>query len=143
MRMRGIIRVLSKDLIKVFNGNKRWKATELNAGEAGNISIAIASLKLAGAGPNERFIADIGDIIRKNIKDASNIDLINLAKSTHYFRNFEHTRDLYSVVHAECLTRFNMRQLDSEDKEMLAKIYSSHGIMNDSPFTSGSVRINR
>lgn len=76
------------------------------------MSVAIASLKLKGAGPIERFIADIGDIIRVNIKDASNMDLINLAKTTHYMRGFEHTRDLYSVVHAECLTRYNMRQFE-------------------------------
>ena len=105
MRAHGIIKVLARDLIKIFNGNKRWKPTELNAGEAANISIAIASLRLKGAGPIERFIADIGDVIRVTVKDASNTDLINLAKSTHYMRNFEHSRDLYSVVHAECLTR--------------------------------------
>ena len=135
--------MLARDLIKVFNGNKRWRATDINASEASNISVAIASLKLKGAGPIERFIADVGDIIRVTIKDASNNDLYNLAKSTHYLRNFEHTRDLYSVVHAECLTRYNLRQLDSEEKEMLARVFSSHGIMTDSPFTSGSVRINR
>jgi len=135
--------VLARDLIKVFNGNKRWRATDINASEASNISVAIASLKLKGAGPIERFIADVGDIIRVTIKDTTNNDLYNLAKSTHYLRNFEHTRDLYSVVHAECLTRYNLRQLDSEEKEMLARVFSSHGIMTDSPFTSGSVRINR
>ena len=135
--------MLARDLIKVFNGNKRWRATDINASEASNISVAIASLKLKGAGPIERFIADVGDIIRVTIKDTTNNDLYNLAKSTHYLRNFEHTRDLYSVVHAECLTRYNLRQLDSEEKEMLARVFSSHGIMTDSPFTSGSVRINR
>ena len=44
VRARGIIKILARDLIKVFNGNKRWKATELNLGEAANISIAISSL---------------------------------------------------------------------------------------------------
>jgi hypothetical protein len=61
---------LARDLIKVFNGNKRWRPTELNISEAANISVAIATLKLEGAGPIERFIADIGDVIRANIKDA-------------------------------------------------------------------------
>jgi hypothetical protein len=144
VRARGIIKVLARDLIKVFNGNKRWKATELNGTEASNISIAIATLKLKGAGPIERFIADVGDVIRANLKDATNGDLVNLAKSTHYLRGFEHTRDLYSVVHAEALTRFNLRQLDADEKDMLSKVYSSHGIMTDSPFTQGSsVRVNR
>lgn len=78
------MRVIAKDLIKVFNGNKRWKATDINISEAANISIAIASLKL----DNEKFIADIADIIRANLKDAHNIDIINLAKSSFYFRAF-------------------------------------------------------
>ncbi len=109
VRASGLIRVLARDLIKVFNGNRRWKATEFNVSEAANVSVAITSLKLEGSGQVERFIADIGDIIRANLKDSSNIDLINLAKSTFYFRKFEHTRDLYSHVHAECTTRFNLR----------------------------------
>jgi hypothetical protein len=137
----GIIRALARDLIKVFNGNKRWRATDLNVHEATTVSIAIASLKLSGQGPIERFAADIGDIIRANIKEASNEDLINLSKSTFYLRKFEHTRDLYSHVHAECVTRFNLRQLHDEDKEHLGRIYQSHGIMTESPFAT--VRVTR
>lgn len=65
-----MVRVIARDLIKVFNGNKLWKATDLNINEAATISIAIASLKLEGKGPIERFIADIGDVIRANLKEA-------------------------------------------------------------------------
>lgn len=108
----GIVRALARDLIKVFNGNRRWKATDLNITEASMISIAIASLKLQGSGPIERFIADIGDVIRANLKQGQNDELINLAKATFYLRKFEHTRDLYAHVHAECVTRFNLRQFD-------------------------------
>jgi hypothetical protein len=97
--------VIAKDLIKVFNGNKRWKATDVNISEAANVSIAIASLQLE----NEKFIADIGDIIRANIKEAHNLDLINMAKSTFYMRKFTYTKDIYSHVHAECVTRFNLK----------------------------------
>lgn len=106
------MRILAKDLIKLFNGNKRWKATDMNISEAANISIAVSSLRLEGSGPIERFIADLGDIIRANLKEATNTDLTNLAKSTHYMRKFEHTKDLYSHVHAESVTRLNLRQLD-------------------------------
>lgn len=52
------------DLIAIFNGNKRWTNTDINISEAANIAVAIASLKLN----NAKFIADIGDIIRANIK---------------------------------------------------------------------------
>ena len=141
VRARGLIRVLCKDLVKVFNGNKRWKATDLSINEASTIAIAIASLKLEGAGPMERFIADIGDVIRANLKDATGMDLINLAKACHYLRKFEHTRDLYSHVHAECVTRRNLRQLDPEDVETLTKVFSGHGVFTDSPFAA--VRITR
>jgi len=104
-----MVLVLARDLIKLFNGNKRWKNTELNISEAANISVAIASLKLEGQGPIERFTADIGDIIRANIKNATTHDLVNLAKTTFFMRKFAHTKDLYSHVHAECLTRYNLR----------------------------------
>lgn len=143
MRAKGMVKVIARDLIKIFNGNKRWKATDLNIAEAANVSISIAALKLEGSGPIERFIADIGDIIRANLKDATNTDIVNLAKSTFYLRKFEHTRDLYSHVHAECVTRYNLRQFDQEDKESLSKIFSSHGLMTESPFTSGNVRVTR
>lgn len=146
MKARGLVRVIARDLIKIFNGNKRWRATDLNIGEAATITIAIASLKLEGSGPIERFIADIGDIIRANLKQASNTDIVNLAKSTFYLRKFEHTRDLYSHVHGECVTRNNLRQFDQEDKELLGKIFTSHGIMTESPFNNNggsNVRINR
>ncbi len=139
-----MIRVLARDLIKLFNGNKRWRPTELNINEAANISVAIASLKLEGQGPIERFTADIGDIIRANLKNATTNDLVNLAKSTHFMRKSPHTKDLYTHVHAECLTRYNLRQFDSDEKEVLSKVFSSHGVMMDSPFTNGSaVRVNR
>ena len=129
--------MIAKDLIKVFNGNRRWKATDLNISEASNIAIAIASLKLG----NEKFIADIGDIIRANIKQATPVDLINLAKSTHYMRKHEYTKDLYSHVHAECVTRKQMKNMNEEEVEALSKIFSSHAIMTDSPFAS--VRVQR
>ena len=56
-------KTLSKDLIKVFNSNPRWKPTVMNFFEATNISIAIAILKVE----NEKFIADIADILRMNL----------------------------------------------------------------------------
>ena len=139
-----MVRVLARDLIKLFNGNRRWKATELNINEAANISVAIASLKLEGQGAIEKFTADVGDVIRANIKNATPTDLINLAKSTHFMRKFTHTKDLYTHVHAECLTRYNLRQLDKDEKEVLSKIFSQQGVMTESPFTNGSgVRVNR
>ena len=135
--------LIARDLIKVFNGNKRWKATEINVSEAATVSIAIASLRLEGSGPIERFIADIGDVIRANLKDATNQDLVNLSKSTHYMRKFDHTKDIYSHIHAECVTRFNLRKITPDEKEMLSKVFASHGIMTEFPFNGGGARVNR
>ena len=123
-------------MIKLFNSNRRWKNIDLNISEAANISIAIATLKLK----SENFIADIGDIVKANIKDANNYELINLAKSSHYFREFKHTKDLYSIVHAECVSRFNLRKLDSDVKNALESIYSNHGVFSDSPFIKTRVQ---
>lgn len=41
-----MIKLIAKDLIRMFNNNKRWKNTDLDIHEAANMSIAIASLKL-------------------------------------------------------------------------------------------------
>ena len=86
-------KIVIQDLIKMFNQNPRWNATDINLLEATNISVALAVLKVE----NEQFIGDIGDIIRVHLtsedmqkKDDDNIitadDLPNLAKSTFYMR---------------------------------------------------------
>lgn len=58
-------KLIIADLIKIFNQNERWNATEINLQEATNISVAIAVLKIQ----NEKFIGDIGDIIRMQVND--------------------------------------------------------------------------
>ena len=103
--MPGSVRLIANDLIKIFNHNRRWKATDLNIEEATNLAVAIASLKLG----SEKFIADVGDIIKANLKEATSLDLIHLAKASMYMRNFRGTKDVYTHVHAECVSRFNLR----------------------------------
>ena len=58
---------------------------------------------------NDKFIADLGDLVRHNIKEASGIDLIMLAKGSHYMRGFQHTTDVYATVHAAAMSKFNLR----------------------------------
>lgn len=86
------IKLLAQDLIKIFNGNARWKATEMNAGEVAIISSGLAMSKVE----NEKFIADLADVMRNTIKDAGNMDLILLAKGAFYMRSFPHSKDVYS-----------------------------------------------
>jgi hypothetical protein len=84
-------------LIKIFNGNERWNPTELNLKEASNIAVSVAILKLG----NEKFIGDVSDVIRMLItSECEASDLPNLAKATFYMKNFKHSRDIYSHVHA-------------------------------------------
>lgn len=60
------IRLIANDLVKVFYGNKRWKATEMNIDEAAIVCSGLALVKIE----NEKFIADLGDLIRFKINDA-------------------------------------------------------------------------
>jgi len=56
----------------------------MNAGEVALISSGLAMSRVE----NEKFVADLGDVIRNVLKDAGNMDLILLAKGTFYMRNF-------------------------------------------------------
>lgn len=87
-------------MIKIFNGNRRWKATELDASDVAIIVSAIENCKVT----NEKFIGDLGDIIRHNIKNATELDLVLMTKGAWYMRNFKHSKDIYSTIHAEAVS---------------------------------------
>jgi len=95
------IRLIANDLVKIFYGNKRWTATEMNIDEAAIVCSGLALVRLE----NEKFISDLGDIIRHKINDAEGTDFILLAKGTHYMRNFKHTKDVYALVHARAIAK--------------------------------------
>ena len=85
------IRLVATDLVKLFNNNPRWKPTEMNITEAGVISSGLALVRVQ----NQKFIADVGDIIKHNIAEANPMDLIFLTKGAFYMRDFKHTKDVY------------------------------------------------
>lgn len=60
------MKLLAGDLVKIFNGNQRWKPTEVNIKEAGIISSGFAFINMQ----NLKFASDISDIVRHKIKDA-------------------------------------------------------------------------
>jgi len=62
--MPSAVKLITGDLIKIFNGNRRWKATELESSDVSIIASSIESCSIA----NEKFIGDLGDIIRHTIK---------------------------------------------------------------------------
>lgn len=90
--------------MKIFNGNVRWQATEMNISEAALISSGLSIIRVE----NEKFIADLSDVIKHTIKHATNMDLILLTKGSFYMRKFPHSQELYSIVHAACLSRYNL-----------------------------------
>lgn len=124
------IRLIANDLVKLFYGNKRWNATEMNIDEAAIVSSGLALVRL----DNEKFIADLGDIIRHKIGQAQGTDFILLAKGSHYLRNYKHTKDVYALVHANAMTQLSERKLEPEVIAALEAIYSQHQLLTDSPF---------
>ena len=88
----------------------------------------------------ETFFADLADIIRHNIDDASGLDLILLAKGAFYLRKFGHTKDLYAQVHAKSMSKFNLRELSEQEVDIMSQLYTQHGVMSDSPFVGNRVQ---
>ena len=78
------IKLIASDLVKIFNKNDRWQATQMNIQEAAVVSSGLALVKVE----NKKFIGDLGDIIKHNIQDATGMDLILLTKGAFYMRNF-------------------------------------------------------
>jgi len=128
--------VISDDLIKVFNSNPRWQPTEMNLQEAANVSVAVAVLKLNG----EKFIGDLGDIIRMKLAEAEASDLPNLVKSSFYMRDYKYSRDVYSQVHARATVMYSQGQIPDQIYQTLAQMYSEQGVFKDSPFTGAGGR---
>jgi hypothetical protein len=116
------IRLIANDLVKLFYGNKRWQATEMNIDEAAIVCSGLALVRL----DNEKFISDLGDIIRHKIAHAQGTDFILLAKGSHYMRNYKHTKDIYAMVHANAMTHLSERKLEPEVIQALEAIYSQH-----------------
>ena len=57
------IRLIATDLVKTFAGNERWQATQMNIQEASTVCSGLALVRVE----NQKFIADVGDIIRHNL----------------------------------------------------------------------------
>ena len=102
----------------------------MNLQEAANVSVAVAVLKLNG----EKFIGDLGDIIRMKLAEAEAADLPNLVKSSFYMRDFKYSRDVYSQVHARASIMYSQGQIPDQTHQALAQMYTEQGVFKDSPF---------
>ena len=129
------IRLIAGDLIKIFNGNERWSATEMNITEAAMIASGLAIVRVE----NERFIADLADIIRQTLRDSTGMDLILLTKGAFYMRKFEHSNDIYAKVHAQCMSMFNLQKLSQQEISILSSLFTQQNVMHDSPFVEARV----
>ncbi len=56
----------------------------MNVGEVALISAGLSTIRVE----NEKFVADLADVIKATLLDASGMDLILLTKGTHYMRKF-------------------------------------------------------
>ena len=68
----------------------------MNIHEAAVVSSGLALCKVE----NQKFLGDMGDIIKHNLAEAKGMDLILLTKGSYYMRNFAFTKDVYNQVHA-------------------------------------------
>ena len=61
-------------------------------------------------------------------------DLPNLAKSTHYMRQFKYSKDIYTHIHAIATTMVEAGRIPEEIRQSLTQIYTEQGVSTDSPF---------
>lgn len=97
------------------------------------VALITSGLALIGV-ENQRFIADLADVAKECLQNASNMDLILLTKGSHYMRKYEHSHDLYARVHAECVSRLHLRKLEDQERDILSQMFTKDAVMKDSPF---------
>ena len=90
--MKPALKLITSDLSKIFNGNRRWKAIEFEAADCALIASVLSATQVG----NEKFVADLGDIIKHTLKQATELDLVLLTKGAYFMRDFRHTKDLYA-----------------------------------------------
>ena len=108
----------------------------MNISEAAIVASGLSIVRLE----NQRFVDDVGDIIRRNISQADPIDLVLLARGSHFMRDFPNSKDIYTQVHARALSLYSQKKLESDHIDALSRIFGSHKIINDSPFVESRVQ---
>ena len=51
-------------------------------------------------------------------------------------RDFKHSRDIYSQVHAKSMNMFYEGRVPKDIFDTLSKIFKEHKVINDSPFVN-------
>ena len=49
-------------------------------------------------------------------------------------RKFKHTEKMYAKVHAQCISKLNLDELDPQEIQILTSLYTQQDVFKDSPF---------
>lgn len=117
-----------KALTNVMTNQNQFNFSDLSGSDASNILVAVSALDVR----NTKFVSNLVSIVQHNLKTLTNIDLINLSKSSFYLRQFEDFNPLYQQVHSEAVQR--LTRLQPWERKALEDIYSEQDLFEDSPF---------
>lgn len=103
---------------------------DMSPSDASNILVAVSALGVK----KEKFLGNLVSVVEHHLKSLTNVDLINMAKSSKYLSQFEEYKELYTRVHSEAVQRLTLFQ--PWERQALTEIYTSHGVLYDSPFVT-------
>ena len=119
---------LKAALIKVMNVQDNFSYSDFTPTDASNILVAATALDINIINFLNHFVS----VVAHGIKDVTKTDLINLARSSYSLRAYDEFTSFYEIVHSESVQRLTSFQ--PWQRDTLNEIYSSHGIIEDSPF---------
>ena len=122
------ISTIAKALQSVMSRQDRFSFHDFTGSDASNILVAISTLDISKL----KFIRHFVQIIQAKLKTLTNMDLINMAKSSYYLRKFPEFVPLYPTIHSELVQR--LTSLQPWERTVLEGIYSKHNLIPDSPF---------
>jgi hypothetical protein len=124
------IHSIAKTLIKLMSHQDRFSYADFSSSDASNILVAVSTLRLKDL----KFINNLVSVIVHTPKLLSNMDLLNMSKSSFYLKSFEELSFLYEMIHSECVQR--LTSFSQWERTTLEEIYTEHNQLHDSPFVT-------
>jgi hypothetical protein len=124
------IHSVAKTLMKLMKHQDRFTYSDFSSSDASNILVAVCSLHLKDL----KFIGNLVGVVDHSPKTLSNMDLINMSKSSFYLKSFVEFTFLYEKIHSECVQR--LTSFSQWERTTLEEIYTEHNILHDSPFVT-------
>ena len=119
------IRNLRKVLIQAFS---HQNPSDFSASDASNMLVAVTAMEV----DDPKFIMHFVAVVLHHIKELTNVDLINMAKSSFYLRQLDEFKGVYENVHSEAVQRLTSFQ--PWQREALDQVYTEQNVLQDSPF---------